>query len=71
MIEASTEFSISQSATSNRQIKVLLIEDDIVEARLIQEILENCDINQFGLTHVKRLQTGLYRLRQAQFKLIF
>ena len=51
-------------------IHILLIEDDLAEARLIQEILQNFDSNRFVLTHVERLQTGLNRLRQKQFDLI-
>ena len=51
-------------------INILLVEDDLAEARLIQEILQNFDLNRFVLTHVQRLQTGLNRLRQKQFDLI-
>ena len=53
-----------------KSIAILLIEDDLAEARLIQEILQNFDSNQFVLAHVQRLQTGLNRLRQEQFDLV-
>ncbi|MGL6343169.1 MAG: response regulator, partial [Waterburya sp.] len=70
MFESSVEVSLIPLDTQPKQIKILLIEDDIVEARLIQEILKNFHLNQFCLTHVKRLQVGLERLRQEQFDLI-
>ncbi|MEM7759211.1 MAG: hybrid sensor histidine kinase/response regulator [Cyanobacteria bacterium P01_A01_bin.40] len=53
-----------------KSISILLIEDDIAEARLIQEILQNFDLDRFILTHVQRLQTGFNQLKQQQFDLI-
>jgi signal transduction histidine kinase len=70
MSESSVEVSLIPLDTQPKQIKILLIEDDIVEARLIQEILKNFHLNQFCLTHVKRLQVALERLKQEQFDLI-
>jgi signal transduction histidine kinase len=70
MSESSVEVSSLPRDTKPKQIKILLIEDDVVEARLIQEILKNFDLNRFSLAHVKRLQAGLERLRQEQFDLI-
>jgi signal transduction histidine kinase len=70
MSESSVEVSSIPLDTKPKQIKILLIEDDIVEARLIQEILKNFDLNQFSLAHVKRLQAGLERLKKEQFDLI-
>ena len=70
MSESSVGVSSLQPNTQPKPIKVFLIEDDVVEARLIREILKNFNPNQFCLTHVKRLQTGLNRLKQEQFDLI-
>jgi signal transduction histidine kinase len=70
MSESSVEVSLITFDTQPKQIKILLIEDDVVEARLIQEILKNFHLNQFCLTHVKRLQAAIERLRQEQFDLI-
>ena len=70
MSESSVKVSPLHLNTQQKPIKILLIEDDIVEARLIQEILKNFNLNQFCLTHVKRLQTAVNRLRQEQFDLI-
>ncbi|MGL5941620.1 MAG: ATP-binding protein [Waterburya sp.] len=70
MSESSVKVSLIPLDTQPKPIKILLIEDDVVEARLIQEILKNFHLSQFYLTHVKRLQVGLDRLRQEQFDLI-
>lgn len=70
MSESSLEISSLKSAMGSQQILILLIEDDVVEARLIQEILKNFNLQQFCLTHVKRLQAGLNHLRQEQCDLV-
>ncbi|MDJ0634523.1 MAG: hybrid sensor histidine kinase/response regulator [Xenococcaceae cyanobacterium MO_188.B29] len=70
MSESSVGVSSLQPNTQPKPIKILLIEDDVVEARLIREILKNFNPNQFCLTHEKRLQWGVNRLRQEQFELI-
>jgi signal transduction histidine kinase len=70
MSKSSIEISSLQLNTGQKAIAILLIEDDLAEARLIQEILCNFDLNQFVLTHVQRLQTALNRLKQQQFDLI-
>ncbi|MEM8828323.1 MAG: hybrid sensor histidine kinase/response regulator [Cyanobacteria bacterium P01_G01_bin.19] len=70
MSNTSLGLSSSQPTAFKEQIQILLIEDDVVEARLILEILKNFNAEQFSLTHVKRLQAGLNRLRQEKFKLI-
>ncbi|MGL6344901.1 MAG: ATP-binding protein [Waterburya sp.] len=70
MSESSVEISQLQLNAGQKAIAILLIEDDLAEARLIQEILRNFDLNQFVLTHVQRLQTGLNRLKQQQFDLV-
>lgn len=70
MSNTSLGLSSYQPTASKEQIQILLIEDDVVEARLILEILKNFNAEQFSLTHVKRLQAGLNRLRQEKFKLI-
>ncbi|GAA6619081.1 hypothetical protein NUACC26_048930 [Scytonema sp. NUACC26] len=36
-------------------MKILLIEDNLAEARLLEEFLKNADSNQFSLFHVQRL----------------
>ncbi len=40
-------------------IKVLLIEDNPGDARLVKEMLIDAGANQFGLTHVGLISTGL------------
>lgn len=65
MSKSSVEISQLQLNAGQKAIAILLIEDDLAEARLIQEILRNFDLNQFVLTHVQRLQTGLNRLNRS------
>ena len=64
------EVSSPTQRSQPKPIAILLIEDDLAEARLIQEVLQNLDSHRFVLTHVQRLQTGLNRLKQKQFDLI-
>ena len=59
-----------ESKIQPKQVSILLIEDDVAEARLLQEILKNFDFNQFILTHVQRLQTGLNQLKKTKFDLV-
>jgi signal transduction histidine kinase len=70
MSQSSVGISSLQLNGGQKAIAILLIEDDLAEAKLIQEILRNFNLNQFVLTHVQRLQTGLNRLKQQQFDLI-
>uniref|UniRef100_UPI0025B49963 hybrid sensor histidine kinase/response regulator n=1 Tax=Trichocoleus desertorum TaxID=1481672 RepID=UPI0025B49963 len=51
-------------------IKVLLIEDNLAEARLLQEILRVPKFKQFSLLHVKRLAEALVHLQQNSFDAI-
>ena len=55
---------------SESSVKILLIEDDVAEARLLQEILKSFDLTMFSLIHVKRLQEGINRLQQEKFDVI-
>ena len=70
MSESFIKASPLQVNSQNKSTSILLIEDDLAEARLIQEILKNFDLNKFVLTQVQRLQTGLNKLRQQQFDLV-
>jgi signal transduction histidine kinase len=51
-------------------IQVLLIEDNIAEARLLQEILKGSRIKEFRLSHVKRLRDALTLLAQEPFNVV-
>jgi two-component system, cell cycle sensor histidine kinase and response regulator CckA len=48
-------------------IRVLLVEDNLAEARLLQEILKHNLNSQFSLTHVKRLGEAILQLSSARF----
>jgi signal transduction histidine kinase len=51
-------------------IKILLIEDNLAEARLLREILKQAQFKQFGLVHVKRLGEAINRLNEDRFDVI-
>ncbi|MGF1541676.1 MAG: ATP-binding protein [Pleurocapsa sp.] len=55
---------------SESPVKILLIEDDVAEARLLQEVLKGFSLTLFCLTHVKRLQEGLEQLKKDNFDVI-
>ncbi len=48
-------------------IKVLLVEDDDLDAHLTQDILAEWSIEQFAVTHVARLSEALTRLGKERF----
>ncbi len=50
---------------SDLPIKVLLVEDNPGDARLLQEFLAEGDSSQFELAHVTRLSAGLKRLAEG------
>ncbi|MBE9207343.1 hybrid sensor histidine kinase/response regulator [Nostoc sp. LEGE 06077] len=51
-------------------VKILLIEDNLAEARLLQEFLQQADAKEFVLVHVKRLQEGLNQLISDNYDII-
>ena len=52
------------------QIKVLLVEDDPADARLIERTLAQSKRIKFGLTHVMRLGDALSRLAEDSFDVV-
>lgn len=52
------------------ELAILLIEDDLAEARFLQEILKGFRVKQFNLVHVKRLSEALQKLKQDWFDVI-
>lgn len=53
-----------------RHIKILLVEDNPGDARLIQEMLKDAGATQFELEHASRLSLGLERLTKREFDVI-
>ncbi|MGK7879851.1 MAG: ATP-binding protein [Crocosphaera sp.] len=51
-------------------IKVLLIEDNIAEARLLHEVLKGATKQEFDLFHEKRLKNALNTLENQRFDII-
>ncbi len=52
------------------RIKVLLVEDNPGDARLVQESLAESETPQFELTHVERLSEARKRLASEQFDVV-
>ncbi|MFH7245753.1 MAG: response regulator [Spirulina sp.] len=48
-------------------VQVLLIEDDLAEARFLQEVLKGAPRSQFQLSHAKRLGEALQSLQEQHF----
>jgi signal transduction histidine kinase len=55
---------------SESSVKILLIEDNLAEARLLQEFLKQASSKQFNLLHVKRLGEGLKELNNDIYDVI-
>ncbi|BAY45370.1 response regulator receiver sensor signal transduction histidine kinase [Scytonema sp. HK-05] len=51
-------------------VKILLIEDNLAEARLLQEFLKQAKSHEFSLVHVKRLREALQELRRGIYDVI-
>lgn len=51
-------------------VKILLIEDNLAEARLLQEFLKQAKSHEFSLVHVKRLGEALQELRRETYDVI-
>ncbi|MBD2454207.1 hybrid sensor histidine kinase/response regulator [Nostoc sp. FACHB-87] len=51
-------------------VKILLIEDNLAEARLLQEFLQQADAKEFVLVHVKRLQEAINKLKSSDYDII-
>jgi len=61
---------ISPGALDVSLIKVLLVEDNAGDARLMREMLADSDTTQFEVTHVKRLDEGLRQFESSDFNLM-
>ncbi len=55
---------------SESTVKILLIEDNLAEARLLDEVLKGFGLDRFQLTWVKRLGEGLTKLEEEDFDVI-
>ena len=61
---------ITPRALDVSPIKVLLVEDNAGDARLMREMLADSDTTQFDVTHVNRLDEGLRQLESSDFNLM-
>ncbi|ARV62499.1 hybrid sensor histidine kinase/response regulator [Nostocales cyanobacterium HT-58-2] len=51
-------------------VKILLIEDNLAEARLLQEFLKQAKFHEFSFVHVKRLAEALQELNRGTYDVI-
>lgn len=56
--------------TATCLVKILLIEDNLAEARLLQEFLKQSPSKEFSLVHVQRLRDAFYELSQQNYDVI-
>lgn len=56
--------------TATSTLKILLIEDNLAEARLLQEFIKLTKSQNFGLVHVQRLQDGINQLNSQKYDVI-
>lgn len=66
----SSASSLSTQIMVASSVKILLIEDNSAEARLLQELLKQAQSKEFSLVHVKRLQAALQELNQDTYDVI-
>ncbi|MEM9538007.1 MAG: EAL domain-containing protein [Cyanobacteria bacterium P01_E01_bin.42] len=52
-------------------VKILLVEDNPAEARLLKELLQGVGVSQFSFCYAKRLQEALAYLEIERFEVIF
>ena len=57
-------------ATRRKPLKVLFVEDNPGDARLVKEALAEAGSGEFHLTHVQNLHDGLRRLARHKFDVI-
>jgi signal transduction histidine kinase len=56
--------------TATSTLKILLIEDNLAEARLLQEFIKLTKSQNFGLVHVQILQDGIKQLNSQKYDVI-
>ena len=56
--------------SNNDSIRVLLVEDNPGDARLVQDALEQAGDGRIELVHVDRLSAGLVRLEEGGIDLV-
>ena len=62
-----TTFGSKGAASEYPNIQVLLIEDNLAEARLFKEILQDAWETEFGLIHFQRLGEAIISLNSTRF----
>jgi two-component system, cell cycle sensor histidine kinase and response regulator CckA len=59
-----------KSDTERPEIKVLLIEDNLAEARLFKELLQDAWAEKFSLSHFQRLKTAKVEIDRSDFDVV-
>lgn len=66
----SEEGEQSKETMLTSSVKILLIEDNLAEARLLHEILKDANGNTFTLVHVQRLKEAIELIKSDNFDVI-
>src|SRR5918998_16716 len=56
--------------TTDAAIRILLVEDNPGDARLVEILLSEVETPRFGITHVERLEEAVEHLRSSEFEVI-
>ena len=56
--------------TTDAAIRILLVEDNPGDARLVEILLSEVETPRFGITHVERLDEAIEHLREGEFEVV-
>lgn len=65
-----TNYQNPEMMAASYSVKILLIEDNLAEARLLQEFLKQAQSKEFSLVHVQRLRDAFHELNQQNYDVI-
>lgn len=68
--EAVVSVSSREYAMDSELLRVLVIEDNPLDARMIEELLSRANRQPIELEHVQRLSAGLTQLASGQFDVV-
>lgn len=60
----------AESAVGKPHVNILLVEDNLAEARLLQELLKGTIVSRFQLLHVNRLADAIAHLQTDRFEVV-
>src|SRR5688572_11648485 len=70
MVMTDTVETLSTAHMETKPLKVLLVEDNVADARLLRELLKEIPSTEFELTAVSRLSEAVARVAKQHFDII-